>query len=106
MDAAERLNLEEGKWRSLLHKNLLIDTHKLLSATETSVDIARLSGRRFSGDVALEVEYERENQAINRADYLSRWQHGNFKERKDEDNEDERIVGHLVEQRFGRGGEG
>lgn len=57
--------------------------------------------RRFSGPVE---DYERdENQEINREDYLSRWQHGNFKDRPDGGvSEEERIIGELVEQRFGK----
>lgn len=57
--------------------------------------------RRFSGPVE---DYERdENHEINREDYLSRWQHGNFKDRPDGGvSEEERIIGQLVEQRFGK----
>ncbi|XP_050294731.1 titin isoform X2 [Anthonomus grandis grandis] len=95
MDPEDRLALEEE-----------IESRRTgYEDRETSADIDRLSGRRLSEEIALEEEFERENQAINRMDYLRRWQHGNFKERKEnEDDADERIVGQLVEQRFGKEG--
>ncbi|KAL1518072.1 hypothetical protein ABEB36_001753 [Hypothenemus hampei] len=61
---------------------------------ETSLDM----------DVGVEVEYERENREINQEAFLTRWQHGNFKNAPP--TEDERIIGQLVEQRFGRIGQG
>ncbi|XP_030766224.1 titin isoform X2 [Sitophilus oryzae] len=72
---------------------------------ETSTDIERSSHGRFSKDIAIEDEYERENQEINRAEFLNRWQHGNFAKDDDVDREDERIVGQLVEERFKRVGQ-
>ncbi|CAG9770475.1 unnamed protein product [Ceutorhynchus assimilis] len=93
MDPSEHLDLEEATEAP----------RRGYEDREPPVDMARLPNQRFSGDVVLEEEYERENQAINRADYLSRWQHGNFKERNG-DNQDEKIVGQLVEQRFGKTG--
>ncbi|XP_076272217.1 uncharacterized protein LOC143203812 isoform X3 [Rhynchophorus ferrugineus] len=67
---------------------------------ETSLDIERLNQQRSDKDMGLEEDYERENQEINRAEFLNRWQHGNFSNAAPGNNEDERIVEQLVEERF------